>query len=146
MTSNIPQNDRTLIHLAEQRDTSGAVERHLLGKLEEVNLQPECGHRHVVRLPGNMPRSSACNASLPHVPGAQLGRLLARHHRAEWCTVQVPLVPLRTLQPPSTTAAWTPPSRNACVFISSGYSVATPARALDPLGRAPTRPRRSSCW
>ena len=33
--------------------TSGAVERHMLGKLEEVKLQPECGHRHVMRLPGN---------------------------------------------------------------------------------------------
>ena len=39
--------DGTLIHLAEQRDTSGAVERRLLGMLEEVKLQPECGHRHV---------------------------------------------------------------------------------------------------
>ena len=39
MTSNISQNDWTSIHMAEQRDTSGAVERRLLGKLEEVKLQ-----------------------------------------------------------------------------------------------------------
>ena len=41
MTSNISQNDWTLTHLAEQLNTSGAVERHLLAKLEEVKLQPD---------------------------------------------------------------------------------------------------------
>ena len=67
MTSNIIKNDQDLVHLAEQRDTSGAVERHLLGKLQEVKLQPECGHRHVCACL-KTPRSSACNASLPQVP------------------------------------------------------------------------------
>ena len=89
----IPQRGWTLIHLAEQRDTSGAVERHLLGKLEEVKLQPGCGHRHVIRLPENT--SELCVQRLiTACPGAQQGRLLARHRRVESCTVQVPLVPL----------------------------------------------------
>ena len=93
MTSNIPQNDRTLIHLAEQKDTSGAVERRLLGKLEEVKLQPECGHRHGKRLPENT--SELCVQRLITArPGARQGRLLARHRRAESCIVQAPLVPL----------------------------------------------------
>ena len=63
-------------------------------------------------------------------PSAQQGRLLARHRRAESCFVQVPPVPLERRQPPSTTAAWTSPSGNACFFFnSSGNRVATAARA-----------------
>ena len=80
-----------MIHLAEQRDTSGAVERHLLGKLEEVKLQPACGHRHVVRLPENTLELSV-QGLITACPSAQQGRLLARHRRAESCIVQVPLV------------------------------------------------------
>ena len=125
MTSNISLNDWTLCHLAEQRDTSGAVERHLLGKLEEVKLQPECGQRHVVRLPENT--SELCVQRLiTACPGAQQGRLLARHRRAESCIVQVPPIPLerrsRHQQPQ-------PGLPLLVFFISSGYRVATAARA-----------------
>ena len=82
-----------MIHLAKQRDASGAVERHLLGKLEEVKLQRECGHRHVIRLPENT--SELCVQHLiAACPSAQQGRLLARHRRAESCIVQVPPVPV----------------------------------------------------
>ena len=62
MTSNMPLNDWTLIRLAEQRDTSGAVERQLLGKLEEVKLETDTLYACL-----ETPRSSACNASFPHV-------------------------------------------------------------------------------
>ena len=34
-------------------DPSCAIERSLLGKLEEVQFEPEGGQRHVVRLPEN---------------------------------------------------------------------------------------------
>ena len=66
-------------------DASDAVERHLLGKLEEVKLQPECGHRHVVRLPGNT--SELCVQRLITArPSAQQGRLLAlfKYHWYLW--------------------------------------------------------------
>ena len=137
MTSKFTQNDRTLIHLVEQQDTSGAVERYLLGKLEEVKLQPGCGHQHVVRLPVNTSelcvqrlitaspvpsRAASWNATV------ERSRALLKNHWYLWnvaaainnCSLVFPFL-------------------ECLFFISSGYRVGSTRQA-------PTRPRRSSCW
>ena len=90
MTYFIPSKDQTLIHLAEHRDPSGAIERYLLGKLEEVKLQPECGHRHDTRLPANASELRV-RRLITARPGAQQRRLPAPRRRAGSCIVQVPL-------------------------------------------------------
>ena len=91
MTENIPFNSWTLVHLAEHRDPSGVIERHLLGKLEEVKLEIECGQRHVVRLKNASELRVQC--FIAACPSAQQGHLLTRHRRAHSRMVQVPLVP-----------------------------------------------------
>ena len=67
------------------------VERHLLKKLEEVKLQPECEHRHVKRLHENS-SDFRVHCLITPCPSAQQSRLLARHRRAESCIVLIPLV------------------------------------------------------
>ena len=113
--------------MVEQRDTSGVVERHLLGKLEEVKLQPECGHRHVKRMPENT--LELCVQRLfTACPGAQQDRLLTRHRRAESCIIQVPLVPLNVAAA-THNRSLDLPFWECLFFISSGFRVATAARA-----------------
>ena len=97
-------------------DTSGAVERYLLGKLEEVKLQPECGQRHVVRLPENT--SDLCVQRLiTACPGAPAGPPACTPPSSGVVHCSSTTGTSGTSQPPSTTAAWT------------GFRVATAARA-----------------
>ena len=84
------------------------------------------------------PRSSACNASLLHVPvpsraacwhaTVEWSRALFKYHWYLW--IFAAAINNRSLDFPF---------QECLFFISSVYRVATAARA-------PTRPRRSSCW
>ena len=93
MASNISQNERTLIHLAEQRDTSGAVERRRLESLRRSSFSLNVGTDTLYACL-KTPRCSACNASLPHVPvpsraacwhaTVERSRALFKYHRYIW--------------------------------------------------------------
>ena len=90
------------------------------------------------------PRSSACNASLPHVPmpsraacwraTVEWSRALFNYHWYLWNVAAA--INNRSLDFPF---------RECLFFISSGYRVATPPGPRS-VRQAPTRPRRSSCW
>ena len=125
MTSNISQNDWTLIHLAEQRDTSGAVERHLLASFEEVKLQAP----------------TRCTPARKHLGAPRA----TPHHRTFRCPAVLPAgtppssrVVLcssatgtsGTSQPPSRTS----PSWNAC-FSSLRSTESRQRQGPDPLGK-----------
>ena len=130
--------------MAEQLETSGAVDRHLLGKLEEVKLQPECGQRHVYACL-KTPRSSACNASLPHVmvprraacwhPTVERSRALFKYHWYLWNVAAA--INNRSLDFPF----------REC-FVFHLFGVQKPRQPPGPgsTWQAATRSRRSSCW
>ena len=116
MTSNISQNDWTLTHLAA-KDTC-------LESLKRSNFR----HRHLIRLPENTLELSV-QGLITACPGAQQGRLLARHRRAESCFVRVLLVPLERRSRHQQPQPGLLLPGMLVFFVSSGCRVATAARA-----------------
>ena len=113
-------------------------------KAEEAELQPECGHRQVVRLPENT--SELCVQRLIAArPSAQQRRLLARHRRAQSCIVQVPLVPLERRSRRQQPQPGRPLPGNACCSSLRGTESRQPPGPRSTR-QATIRLRRSSCW
>ena len=79
------------------------------------------------------PRSSAYNASLPHVPVPSRATCWPATVERSRALFRVPLVPSGTWQPPSTTAAWTSQFRECLCFARARIHPASPVPDLGAL-------------